>query len=92
VALPEFGKHVPLGVSPVARLNVTFICDSCGRQTDTGISQEVNYRYCTDFTHPTWTVKSQAVKIGHSGTEPASWSQAQPDGVQERGSSTGSTP
>jgi hypothetical protein len=28
----QLGKHVPLGVSLVARFNVTFICDSCGRQ------------------------------------------------------------
>jgi hypothetical protein len=28
----KFGEHVSLGVSPVARLNVAFICDSCGRQ------------------------------------------------------------
>jgi hypothetical protein len=32
VALPKFGKHVPLGVSLMARLNVVFICDSSGRE------------------------------------------------------------
>jgi len=51
-ALSKLGKHVPLGVSLVARLNVAFICDSCGRQPDRGTSQEVNHRYCTDFTSP----------------------------------------
>jgi hypothetical protein len=51
VALPKFGEHVPLGVSLVARLNVAFIFDSCGRKTDSGTSQEVNHCYCTDLPH-----------------------------------------
>ena len=51
MALPKFGEHVPLGVSLVARLNVAFILDSCGRKTDSGTSQEVNHCYCTDLPH-----------------------------------------
>lgn len=52
MALPKFGKHVPLGVSLVARLSVVFVGDSCGRKTDSATSQEVNDCYSTDFTSP----------------------------------------
>jgi len=65
--LSKFGEHVPLGVSLVARLNVVFICDSCGRKTDSGLSQEVNRCYCKDLPHRAWTVRSRTGKVGHSG-------------------------
>jgi hypothetical protein len=48
----HFGKHVLVGVSLMACFNVAFFCDSCGRKTDSGTSQEVNHRYRTDFTSP----------------------------------------
>lgn len=40
--------HKPGGT----RLNVVFIGDSCGRKTDSAISQEVNDRYSMDLTSP----------------------------------------
>jgi hypothetical protein len=93
VVLPKYGKHVPLGVGLVARLNVAFSCDSCGRKTDSAISQEVNDRYCTDFTHPDLDGEvTDCLKSDTRGQNRRAGPRRQPDGVQERGSSTGSTP
>jgi hypothetical protein len=49
-ALSQLGKHVSLGVSLVARLNVASSVTH-GAQTDSGTSQDVNHRYCKDCHH-----------------------------------------
>ena len=69
-------RNVPPCVSLVARLNVAFIGGSCVGKADGAASQKVDDCYCMDSPRRAWTVKSRTGKVGHSGTEPASWSQA----------------